>query len=187
VISDESKTVKISAMKIETHIRNIRPELDVEQPDEDLIWMGISQSFKNHAKQKRIHYWRYALLAAAMIIFAFMAGYHVTKKSEQHLIFVNLDPKLAKQEAKLVHLIKNYTRQIERENFDLETLPTTPADLKDMDRLIEAYSADLRQYGANPELIRTLLDLYEKKIMLLNRMLNEIKKEKEYENNQFVF
>jgi len=172
-------------MKIEESIRKNRPMMDTEQPDEDLIWMGISQSLENHAKQKRIYYWRYALLAAAMIVIAFAVGLHTTKKSETHLIFVNLDPALAKQEVELVHLIKNYTLQIEQENFDLETLPTTPAELKYTDKLIEAYSADLRQYGASPELIETLLDLYEKKIILLKRMLNEIEKEKEYENNQY--
>ena len=170
-------------MEIEEYIQNIRPMLDTEQPDEEHIWIGISQSLKN---QKRNHYWKYALLAAAMIVIAFAAGYHFTEKSEQHLIFVNLDPKLAKQEAEFVKLISDYTRQIEREHFDLEALPTTPDILKDMDRLIEAYSSDLRQYGANPELIQTLLDLYEKKIMLLNRMLNEIKIEKENENNKFI-
>ena len=170
-------------MKFEEYIRNMRPMLDTEQPDEEHIWIGISNSLK---VQRQTHYWKYALLAAAMIVIAFTAGYHFTKKSEQHLIFVNIDPKLAKQEAEFVKLISDYTRQIERENYDLETLPTTPAILKDLDRLLEAYSADLRQYGADPELIRTLLDLYEKKIMLLNRMLNEIKIEKDHENNKFV-
>ena len=169
-------------MKIETHIRNIRPILDVEQPDEELIWMGITQSMKNHTKQKRIHYWKYAILAAAMIVIAFAAGYHASRKSEQHLIFAHLEPELVKQEAEFVNLINTYTRQIEVENFNLQTLSITPDDLKYIDKLIEAYSADLKQYGANPELITILLDLYEKKIMLLKNMLNEIKKEKEYEN-----
>jgi len=172
-------------MKFEEYIRKIRPLLDADQPDEDLIWIGISQSLENHAKQRRIYYWRYALLAAAMVVIAFAAGYHATKKSDPRLIFVNLDPALARQEAELVHLIGNYTQQIERENFDLETLATTPNDLKYTDKLIEAYSADLRQYGANPDLINTLLELYEQKILLLIRMLNEIEKVKEYENNVF--
>ena len=172
-------------MSFEEYIRKNRPVMDADKPDEDMIWMGISQSLENHAKQKRIYYWRYALLAAAMVVIAFAAGLHVTKKSEQHLVFVNLDPALAKQEVELVNLIGNYTRQIERENFDLETLPTTPSELKYTDKLIEAYSADLRQYGANPELIETLLDLYEKKIMLLKRMLNEIENVKENENNKY--
>jgi len=68
----------------------------------------------------------------------------------------------------------------------LELLPTTPADLEETDRLIADYSADLKQYGANPELIETLLDLYEIKIMLLKRILNEIEKEKEYEKVQSI-
>ena len=169
-------------MKFETHIRNIRPMMDVEQPDEELIWMGITQSMKNHTKQKRIRNCKYALLAAAMIVIAFAAGYHASKKSEQHLIFVHLAPELAKQEIEFVNLIKTYTRQIELENFNLQTLSITPDDLKYIDKLVEVYSADLEQYGASPELIATLLDLYEKKIMLLKNMLNEIKKEKEYEN-----
>ena len=173
-------------MKIEEYIRKNRTMLDVEQPDEDMIWVGISHSLEKHAKQKRIYYWRYALLAAAMVVIAFAAGFHATKKSEPQLIFVNLDPELAKREAQLVHLIGNYTQQIERENYNLETLPTTPSELKYTDKLIEAYSADLRQYGASPELIETLLDLYEKKIILLKNMLNEIKQEKEYENIKFL-
>jgi hypothetical protein len=173
-------------MKFEEYIQRIRPVLDADQPDEDLIWMGIVRSLEIHAKRRQNHYWRYALLAAAMIVIAFAAGYHVTKKSEQHLIFVNLDPQLAKQEAEFVRLIGNYTRQIERENYNLELLPTTPADLEDIDRLIEDYSAYLKQYGVNPELIKTLLNLYETKIMLLKRMLNEINQEKENENNKFI-
>jgi hypothetical protein len=148
--------------------------------------MGISQALETHAKRRQNHYWKYALLAAAMIVIAFAAGYHATKKSEHHLIFVNVDPKLAKQEAEFVNLIENYTQQIEQTNFNLELLPTTPDDLKYIDKLIEVYSADLRQFGSNPELIETLLDLYETKIMLLNRMLNEINQEKENENNKFI-
>ena len=173
-------------MKLEAYIRNIRPKLDVEQPDEELIWMGISKSLEIGAKQKRTHYWKYALLAAAMVAIAFVAGYHTSYKGKQHLIFMNIDPKLAKQEAQLVHLIENYTRQIERTNVNLELIPTTPADLEYVERLIGDYSDYLKQYGPNPELIETLFNLYEMKIMLLKRMLNEINQEKENENNQFI-
>ena len=170
-------------MNFEEYIREIRPTLDVEQPDEEHIWIGISNSLK---MQKRTRYWKYALMAAAMIVVALTVGYQYMRNSEQPLFFVNLDPEIAKQEVELVNLIKSYTRQVEHENFNLETLPTTPDELKYTDKLIEVYSADLKQYGANQELTETLLDLYEKKIMLLKRMLNEIEKEKEYENTKFL-
>ena len=168
-------------MKFEEYIRKIRPLMDADQPDEDLIWVGISQSLENHAKRKRIQHWKIALMAAAMVVIAFAAGLHVAKKN----YILIIDPEFTQQRIEMVNLIENYTHQLKRTNFDLETLPTTPAELKYIDKLIVAYSADLKQYGASPELLETLLDLYGKKIMLLNRMLNEIKKIKEYENNMF--
>ena len=173
-------------MKFEEYIKKNRPKLDVEQPDEDHIWTGISNSMKINARQKRIRYWKYAVTAAAMVVIALTAGYQFMKKSEQPLFLGNLDPEIAKQEVELVNLIKAYTKQVEHENFNLETLPTSPDELKYTDKLIEAYSADLKQYGASPELIETLLDLYETKIMLLKRMLNEIKIEREYENTKIL-
>ena len=172
-------------MKIEEYIRKNRSMMDIDQPDEDLIWIGVSQSLENHAKQRRAHHWRYALLAAAMVVIAFAAGYHVTKKSEHHHYYVNIDPEFARQKTEFVNLIGHYTRQIEQVDIDLETLATTPADLEFTDRLIELYSADLRQFGASPELINTLLELYGQKIFLLNRMLNEIKLINEHESNKF--
>ena len=163
-------------MKFEEYIRKNRPMMDVDQPEEEMIWAGISRTLEKHARQKRTLYWRYALLAAAMIVIAFAAGYHATKKNEPQLIFVNVDPELARQESEFVHFASDYTLQMEQENFNLETLHITPTELKYTDRLIEAYSADLRQHGPNPELIKTLLDLYEMKIMLLKSLLKEIEK-----------
>jgi len=171
-------------MKLESYIRNNRETLDTDKPNEELIWAGISHSIENHARKKRIRYLKQALMAAAMIIISFTVGYYLSYKKETTVLFAQTDNLFTKQEAIFVNLINSYAKQIERENVNLETLPTSYSFLKDMDRLIEAYSSDLRQYGPNPELIRSLLDLYEKKIMLLQRMLFEIEKEKNYGKNQ---
>ncbi|MDR2231641.1 MAG: hypothetical protein LBE56_00795 [Tannerella sp.] len=168
-------------MKFEEYIKNLRSRLDTDEPDEDFIWQRISHSMEKQTKQKQSHRLIYAFLAAAMIIIAFTVGYNVRQVSAPNLIFVKIDPKLARQEAELVKQIGTYTQQIEQENVDLDELVTTPADLEDIDRLIDEYSVWLKQYGANPELIETLLNLYETKVMLLKRILNEIEKDKEYE------
>ena len=159
--------------------------MDVEQPDEEFIWLGISQALENQTKRKRAHYWRYALLAAAMVVIAFATGYHFTKTNEHHYYYVNINPEFAKQGAKFANLIEHYNHQIELVDIDLETLATTPADLEYTDRLIELYSADLQQFGASPELLSTLLELFGQKILLLNRMLDEIKIINLHENNKF--
>jgi len=70
-------------MRIEEYIRKNRPMLDADQPDEDLIWVGISQSLEKYAKKRRIQHWRYAWLAAAMVVIAFAAGYYVLQNDTQ--------------------------------------------------------------------------------------------------------
>lgn len=171
-------------MKLESHIRNIRKQLDVEKPDIDSIWVGISYSLNSKAKQKRTNRWWYALGIAASAAILFTAGYLLRPTASQQLIFVNIDPSLAKQEAELVEQIQNYYRQLRKTNYDLSKLPTTPEDLNDIDRLIEIYTADLRKYGSNPQIVQSLIDLYTKKVLVLQRMLNEIEKMKFHEKDK---
>ena len=173
-------------MKIESHIQSIRQKLDVEKPDEDLLWIGISHSLDKKDRQKHSGYWKYALTTAASVLIAFFVGYQVMKQTGQQLVFIKIDPELAKYESEMVDQIKNYSLQIERTNYNLNELPTTPNNLRDIDQLIEMYSSDLKKYGPNPELIRSLVDLYEKKVLLLQRMLNEIEKAKNHEMHQIV-
>ena len=173
-------------MKLESHIRNIRKQLDtVEKPDTDSIWIGISQSLNSKVPQKRPNRWKYTLTIAASAIIIFLAGYFTrTVSDQQQLVFVNIDPELAKKEAKLVEQIKTYSKQLQQADYDLNTLPTNPNELDDIDKLIEIYTADLKKYGSNPQIVQSLIDLYHKKVMVVQRMLNEIEKMKSYENNE---
>jgi len=100
-------------MKIEEYIRKNRSLMDADQPDEDLIWMGIMQSLEKKAKQKRILYWRNALLAAAMVVLVFTAGLYVTRKSENHPVIASLDHEPAQQNDESVHHTENQTQQIQ--------------------------------------------------------------------------
>ena len=89
-------------MKLEDYIQNIRPLLDIERPDEDHIWAGISQSLYIQAKKKRINHLCYAILVSAMVAIAFIAGYHVTKISkhprEKILLYQDFTIREVKQE-----------------------------------------------------------------------------------------
>ncbi|MDR0660818.1 MAG: hypothetical protein LBG19_08490 [Prevotellaceae bacterium] len=171
-------------MKLESHIKNIRQQLDVEKPDTDSIWIGISQSLNEKPKQQHSNRWKYALAIATSVVVLFAAGYFTRTAPTQQLIFVNLDPTLARQEAELVGQIKTYSKRLQKSTVDLNTLPTTPDELEDIDRLIEIYSADLKKHGSNPQIVQSLIDLYSKKVLVLRRMLNEIEKMKAYENNK---
>ncbi|MCB2194618.1 MAG: hypothetical protein KQH79_02100 [Bacteroidetes bacterium] len=169
-------------MNIEEYIRKNRNQMDVEHPDEDYLWTGISHSISK--KKNRSRFLALKIAAAAVVIIALsIITYQVTSlRSNQQLILANIDPDLAKQEAQFQHQIKAYYQVLQKTDYDKDQLATSYKDLEYIDTLIIKYSEDLNTYGPNPKLLNSLMDLYQKKIKLLDRMLNEIEKQKRYEN-----
>jgi len=76
-------------MKFEEYVQNICPMLDIDQPDEERIWNGISASLNVQAKQRRIQYWKFALLVASMMFIAFSGGYSIKKMNKNHHVAVS--------------------------------------------------------------------------------------------------
>jgi len=170
-------------MKIEEYIRKNRENLDTERADEDYLWTGISQSFIKAKRSKRM----VALKIAASVLLFIGLSYTVielyTIRNNQELILKNIDPILAKQEAQYKKQINTYYDLLIKTNFDKNQLETNYGKLDEIDNMIQHYYDDLKKHGPNPKILNSLMDLYQKKILVLDRMLNEIEKNKNYENN----
>ncbi len=171
-------------MNIEEYIRQNRQNIDVENADEDYIWAGISHSINKKSNQKRFFTLKIAAAAVLVIALSFITYQVTSLRSNQQLILAKIDPNLAKQEAQFQNQIKTYYQVIQKANYDENMLATSFNDLEYIDTLIQKYSEDLNTYGPNPKLINSLMDLYQKKIRMLNRMLNEIEKNQKNENNK---
>lgn len=100
------------------------------------------------------------------------------------MILRNIDPQLAKQEAEFQKQINTYYNTLIKTNFDKNQLVTSFSELQVIDDMIQQYSDDLKKIGPNPKILNSLMNLYQKKILVLDRMLNEIEKNKNYENNK---
>jgi len=168
-------------MKFEEYMRKNRHQFDVEKPDEDFLWTGISQSL-NNKKPKRFLILKIAASIVMIMGLSFITYQLITIKNNQQLILANIDPDLAKQEAQFQNQIKVYYKVLEKSDYNKELLATSFKDLEYIDTLINQYSNDLDQNGPNPRLLNSLMDLYQNKIRLLDRMLNEIEKENKDEN-----
>ncbi|MFC2096180.1 hypothetical protein ACFLQ3_00600 [Bacteroidota bacterium] len=171
-------------MNIEEYIRKNRQQLDVENADEDYLWTGISHSINKRSKQGRFFTLKIAAAIILVIALSFITYQVTSLRSNQQLILAKIDPNLAKQEAQFQNQIKTYYQVLQKSNYDEDLLATSFNDLEYIDTLINKYSEDLSKYGPNPKLVNSLMDLYQKKIRMLNRMLNEIEKTQEYENNK---
>ncbi|OFX20963.1 MAG: hypothetical protein A2041_05560 [Bacteroidetes bacterium GWA2_31_9b] len=171
-------------MKIEEYIRRNRDKLDIEKPDEEYLWAGISQSFIKQKKSKQFYIVRIAAIALILITITY-AGYEFTTiRKNQQLILSKIDPVLAQQEEQFQEQINSYYKLLHQTNFDKNQLVTNYSELQNIDDMIQQYSEDLKKHGPNPKILHSLMDLYQKKILVLDRMLNEIEKNKNYENDK---
>ncbi len=169
-------------MNLENYIKNNREQLDTEKPNTEAIWKNIEKS----VNIKKRNYWLMSVKVAASIIllvgFSVLLHQLASIHNNQQLILAKIDDTLAKQEADYQKQIKKYYKILQTTNYNKSDLITTLDEVKYIDDLIQKYSEDLQKYGANEELIKSLMDLYQKKIMILNRILNEIERSKQDEN-----
>jgi len=173
-----------SGMKLESFIRKNRAALDVDKPDEDYLWAGISQSMNGNKKPKNLVLWRSIAAASIILLVSVSVTFYHSHRNKQQLVLVNMDPKLANEEIQLKNQIDNYSKLIKQVSNKKGISATGEREIQYLDDLITHYSDDLKRNGPNPKLISSLMDLYQKKIMLLERMLNEIEKNKQYEKHQ---
>lgn len=172
-------------MKFEEHIRNIRPNLDVEKPDEEYIWKGISAELYRKKTIFRSLFWKIAAVALLLITTGLLLINYINKNVSSHqLLLTNQGEEVAEQEAQLVKQINLYQKELKQANNNKEKLATEFSEIKKIDRLIKKYSEDLENYGPDPRILNTLMDLYHKKIMVMDRMLNEIQKTQKDENTK---
>jgi len=171
-------------MNLESYIRKNRSQLDIEKPDEDYLWTGISQSINVKQKRSRVFLIRSIAAASVILMVSIAFTFFLNRGGKQQLIFENGDPMLANQEVLFKSQIDTYSKLIKQTAFNSNQLATSDKEIQYIDDLISYYSKDLKQDGANPKLISSLMDLYRKKIMLLERMLNEIEKSKNHEKRK---
>ncbi|MGE0087881.1 MAG: hypothetical protein AB7S50_00215 [Bacteroidales bacterium] len=170
-------------MKIEEYIRKNRSKLDVENADEDYLWAGISHSFIKRKKSKRFFIIRIAAAALVLLTLTYTGFEFAAIRKNQLYILSKIDPVLAQQEAQFQDQINSSYKLLHQTKFDKNQLETNYSELDEIDTMIQYYYDDLKKHGPNPKILNSLMDLYQKKILVLDRMLNEIEKNKNYENN----
>jgi hypothetical protein len=159
--------------------------MDVEKPDEEYIWKGISEGLNKKRNQKKLLYWKIA--ASILIIISLGLLFQNTlwrSQIKNELILAGYSKEIVKQEKNLIKQINNYQQQLKKSEIDKKKLATDFSKIEEIDRLIKQYSDDLKNYGPDQRILNTLIDLYNKKIMVMDRMLNEIQKSKKNENKE---
>ena len=167
---------------LEKILREKRLKLDAEEPEADLIWEGIRSGMQ---KKKGLPDWFWKV--AAIFIFAVSVSYFVLNETSRNKVIVlslsDISGELGMQEQQLKQQVSLKWEQVQpqlpEENKEVTFLLD---ELKQLDAIYATYQKDLNRTLDNEPVVRAMLDYYEKKIKILNRILLEIEKQKHYEN-----
>ena len=146
-------------MPIEDYVDRHRRAMDVEEPDDQIIWDGIHREL-NRGRRARMQVMRYA--AAIIVLFAgsYLIYSLATKPDEPARIITlaDISGELAEQENLFKLVIDEKISEIRAYELDEEKYARFYQELEQLDELHQEYVADLQELGDNPRLIRAMLN-----------------------------
>ena len=180
--------------ELEKYLKGHRAELDVESPDDQLIWEGIRQDMQdsgNRTQKKRMLI-RIRNIAAAVIILV-SVGYMINdiigdRAMGRGVSLADLDRDLGAREKEYRTLV-NFKQQ-EAASFnhvDNLIIAELLEEIQKLDTIYEETMKDLSELGYNEKVINTIFDTYEKKIYLLELVILENNKIMNHENDEYLF
>lgn len=172
--------------KFEDFIKSRKLDLDVDQANDDLIWEGIQNK-----RKKKSYYGRQILSWAAILVPLFALGTYLLMESSKNADPVN--PKLfslADLGPEWETIEKDYKKEIEQKLIKIESDTSSAENLQFLLDELETLDKIQKEYQKNlppvmdDRFINTIIDFYEKKSQLLERILKELErtKQKRHEN-----
>lgn len=159
-----------------------KENLDIYQPDEERIWEHICRK-----RQANKQLWRQigekvaVAIAVVLIVGVVLRHEIIMQKQLDSLSAINEE--LAEKE-------KAYIQRVNQKWDELKSLPSTRMREDDMlleeieilDTIYSKCLNDIKQHGYNERAVLIMLDTYEKRLRVLERLINEKRKEQRDEN-----
>ena len=169
---------------LEKYLKKKRSTLDVDTPDDDLLWQGIQSGMHKKRTLNAAIFWKVAAIFLLVVSTTYVV-YNETNKSK-FAVLANVSPELKKQEAELIDTAQAKWKLIKTSGSDLSQLQFLLEELDQLDEIYASYKSDLKEDGANEFIVRALLDYHAKKIRILDNILHEIEKQNKDEEISYL-
>lgn len=177
---------------LENHLHEKRHLLDIEKPDDVVIWEGIRNDLQSrkfiHRPNKRKNLIVKFRNIAAIILLVFSLGYVVYDLAEKHftkrITLAEIDNSLGQQEKEYITLIKLKENEVQASSLSENiVIMELFEEIQRLDTIYDQVMDDLNEIGYNEKIIHTIFDTYEKKIQILELIILETNKTESHENN----
>jgi len=175
-------------IKLEKYLKENRERLDVEQPDEGLLWEGIRKEILAEKKSTRFNLWKIAAIFLAVFTLTYIIYNEVSKENDMEFTLSQIDQTLGEREKEYQQLVflKMQAANIQDLSFnsDNEILPVLINELNELDTIYLDAMNDLKQHGYLEQIVNIVFDTYEKRMRILELIIMESQKIEMYENNE---
>jgi len=162
---------------LDDFIKDNLSELDrMEEPDAEQFWADFQQGKKP--------VWKPLAVAASLLLLIGFFIFQPTEPSEDPLALENLrniDPQLAESHAILVSMLAEQDSLIKTMNIAPEEYQDIYDQLKELDKVTAKYKEDLKKYGPDRKIIKSLLECSKRRIKLYELLLHEIELKNYYD------
>jgi hypothetical protein len=182
------------SVKLEKYLFRQRRNIDVEEPDDDLIWAGIQNRL--HAETRdvsrltnKIRLLRIRNVAAtAIILFAlgYIANDIVNRKTADKIVTLSsINSELGRRESEYRTQVSFKTQEVRSfTGSDDKVISQLFEEIGKLDIIYTQAMSDLKELGPDQRVINTIFSTYEQKIRLLELIILESNKTESHENRE---
>ncbi len=179
---------------LEKYLKSKRQEMDVEKPDDQIIWEGIrkdlqTEEFAHRNLSTRSFVIKFRNIAAVFLLLISL-GYVVYDLAGEYVInrkitLASIDESLGQREKDYKTLVSAKHKEVislkQTENLIIKELFE---EIQSLDTIYDQVMKDLNVIGYNEKIINTIFDTYEKKIQILELIILETNKTESHENEE---
>jgi hypothetical protein len=170
--------------KVESYIENNRDQLDIERPDEEQLWTGITYRMD---KRKSIRLVWTRVAASVLLVITVGSGIFLMQRTHDRsrsddFMLASISHDLAEKDSIYRAIVKVKLNEVESEPATSGDLQKLKSGLNELDDQYAAYLSDIRILGDQPKIVNGIFRCYELKLRLIENTLYEIQKRNRYEN-----
>lgn len=168
-------------------LEELANHMDIEEVDAEGLWTGIHHQLP---KKRRSVYWYAAAAVVALFAVGMVLKFQKPKVSPPEYSFNSISD----VSAELASIESDYEQQVNEKLQEIEASDIDSAELRfiydELDLLTQLgaeYEEELKQMGPNEKIIQTILKCYERRLQLLDRLMQEsdkLKNENRHENHE---
>jgi hypothetical protein len=174
-------------INLEKYLKTRRQELDVEEPDDALLWEGIRKEIITEKKASGFNLWKVAAIFLAVFTLSYIIYNEISREKEREFTLSQINESLGAREKSYQQtvILKMQDANIQELSGtpDNDIIPVLINELNVLDTIYQDAISDLKQHGYMEQIVEIIFDTYEKRIRILEKIIMETRKIEKYEED----